>query len=46
MKAEREMEVYLQESASLFSPERITGKEAEIARSLRDKGKMERKYYR
>jgi hypothetical protein len=53
MKTEREMEVYLQESVSSCSEEELAippgrrmDKEAEIARSLRDTGKMERKYHR
>jgi hypothetical protein len=52
MKTEREIEVYLQESVSLFSeeelvipPDRRMDKEAEIASSLRDTGNMERKYH-
>jgi len=52
MKTETEMEVYLQESVSLCSekdlaipPGRRMDKEAETARSLRDTGKMERKYH-
>jgi len=53
MKKEREMEVYLQQSVSLCSeeelaipPDRRMDKEVETARSLRDIGKMERKYHR
>lgn len=53
MKTEREIEVYLQESVSLYSEEELAiplyrrmDKEAEIARSWKDTGKMERKYHR
>jgi hypothetical protein len=53
MKTKKEMEVYLQQSVSLCSeeelaipPDRRMDKEVEIARSLRDTGKMERKHHR